>query len=227
MGAAGEPAGIGGMDSQVRVRAVCLAAGTDCGGLRWVWRLSAGYHVYRRARALVVLAPADMCGDLVLGDRHACPRLEFDQEARFRQCIVVRDGRVLGGVWHLDGLVLARGELLVHSASGRRMCLPADCHMARLSLGAGQPGFPAGGVCALAAACRGLVDALGFNPSFAHTIPLALIGLLIAPTITAETRIFRFLLLVLSLTLVACNRDGGSNLFREMAAAGLGHIYTR
>ncbi len=49
---------------------------------------------------------------------------------------------------------------------------------------------------------RGLVDVLGFLPSFAHTVPLALIGLLIAPTITADTRIFRFLLLVLSLTVV-------------------------
>jgi hypothetical protein len=50
---------------------------------------------------------------------------------------------------------------------------------------------------------RGLVDALGFLPSFAHTVPLALIGLLIAPTIAADTRIFWFLLLVLSLVLVA------------------------
>ena len=49
---------------------------------------------------------------------------------------------------------------------------------------------------------RGLVDVLGFLPSFAHTVPLALMGLLIAPTITADTRIFRFLLLVLSLTVV-------------------------
>ncbi|NLS92338.1 MAG: hypothetical protein GXX96_09260 [Planctomycetaceae bacterium] len=50
---------------------------------------------------------------------------------------------------------------------------------------------------------RGLVDALGFLPSFTHTVPLALMGLLIAPTIAADTRIFRFLLLVLSLVLVA------------------------
>ena len=48
---------------------------------------------------------------------------------------------------------------------------------------------------------RGLFDA-GLNPSFAHTVPLSLIGLLIAPTITADTPIFRFLFLVLSLALV-------------------------
>ena len=49
---------------------------------------------------------------------------------------------------------------------------------------------------------RGLTDALGFNPSFVHTIPLALIGLLIVPTITPDTRIFRFLLLVFSLMVI-------------------------
>ncbi|NUQ65136.1 MAG: hypothetical protein HUU20_21945 [Pirellulales bacterium] len=48
---------------------------------------------------------------------------------------------------------------------------------------------------------RGLVDALGFYPTFAHPVPLALIGLVIAPTITADTRIFGFLLLISSLAL--------------------------
>lgn len=49
---------------------------------------------------------------------------------------------------------------------------------------------------------RGLVDALGFNPSVAHTVPLALIGLLIAPTITPATRIFRFLFVAFGLTVI-------------------------
>ncbi len=62
----------------------------------------------------------------------------------------------------------------------------------------------------LAAACvlwlpvaRGMVDAFGFYLSLVHTIPLTLIGLLIVPTITPDTRICRLLLAVLGVALTA------------------------
>jgi peptidase M28-like protein len=49
---------------------------------------------------------------------------------------------------------------------------------------------------------RGLLDAFGVTPSFAQTVPMALVGLLIAVTVTTDTRILRFLLLVAGVGLV-------------------------